>query len=169
MARAVKNGSRCKIWAFPNLTFGKMGHTLKNGSKCEKLVAFGKMCHTVKNCSQLVKCVTLWKWVTFENKCVTLWKIGRIWINVSHCKTWKWHISKHWSLEKKSVKPRGLGHICEFDSDYEIWNTFQNVTHFLKFDPFSQCEPFFPLWPIFSTATFEKRVSLHKNGSHWEK
>ena len=137
------------------------------------------MAHVVKyelfQIWQLVKWATLLKmgqsvknWSHLK-KCVTLWKIGHIWINVSHCKTWKWHISKHWSLEKKSVKPRGLGHICEFDSDYEIWNTFQNVTHFLKFDPFSQCEPFFPLWPIFSTATFEKRVSLHKNGSHWEK
>lgn len=132
-----KNGSGCKKMAhvvkyelFQIWHLVKWVTLLKNGSKCEKLVAFGKLCHTVKNCSQLEKCVTLWKWVTFEK-------------NVSHYEKLVAFGSTCHTVKHGNDTFQNIGHSKRNRSNREDWVTFVNLIQTMKFGTHSK------MWPIF--------------------
>ena len=62
----------------------------------------------------------------------------------SHCEKWV-TFGKIGHTMKKWVTLGKMGHIWKNGTHCEIFNTFQNVTHFLQFDHFLQCDPFFTL------------------------
>lgn len=91
---------------FLNVTCGKMGHTVKNGSYLEKLVTLRRIGHIWKNVSHWVK------WVTYFSQCDPLfqiwptfltWTIFFFWPTLSQCATFfeKWPFFKvHYRLEQ---------------------------------------------------------------------